>query len=166
MPRGLKTRKAGKNGAGKCRLGRGHSPGKHSTRSSAALILPECRTGSAAGMQPEESGCGADGIQREATLRDAAPAPEVPPGAGSKKSSPSEIKEFSHKVFPPVPRGFARTKPWNIPRAEPGWGISPGTIPGCQDHSRDLGSLPSCGRRGLHPSEWNFGTPFPTFPIP
>lgn len=57
-------------------------------------------------------------FKREATLSDTAP--EVPPGAGSKKSSLSEIKEFSHQVFPPVPRGFARTKPWNIPRAEQG----------------------------------------------
>lgn len=71
----------------------------------------------------------------------------------SSRSEPSEIKEFPQKRFLPVPRRFATTKPWNIPRAEQagetaGWDgglllgsfpecrIAPGIIPGM------LGSLP------------------------
>lgn len=87
------------------------------------------------------------------------PPPRCPRELAPKMSFPSkssESKEFPQKSFPPSPRGFARTKPWNIPRAEQegetlGCGSTPGITPGrsgwlrgCQDHSRDPGSQLGC----------------------
>lgn len=115
-------------------------------------------------MQPEESGCGTEGIQREGTHRDTAstPAPEMPPGAGSKNVIPLQIlrkQGISPKKLPALSQGICKDQALEHPAGRAGrrnagmrehsWDHSRdvGMARGCQDHSRDPGSQLGCRDR-------------------
>lgn len=129
-------------------LGRGHSPGTQSSRSSAALILPECRAGSAAGMQPEESGCGADGIQEGGDTQ--RHRPRGAPGSWLQKILPLRNQGIFPSSLPARSQGICKDQVLEYPAGRAGM-RNAGMGDHSRDHSRVSGSLPG---PGITPGLW------------